>query len=358
MYDPYSTYDWNSQPNYDAGLNDYYAYQAQQQQANGMAAQAGNLVGEAGGAYVSNNIPGWLGYGSGGGVSSAGASSVPAFSYGAGMEPAAGFNLGGSVPSGYTASGGFAGTGGAAASQSGWATSGIGTAGNYYAPLAGAALGYDVLKNKKHGKSGAAEGAASGALIGTYFAPGIGTLAGAVIGGALGYFGNFGDEDKYKTEFNRAQKLRDKGVNWDLNVDAPPKGVSKDKLIEIARQTGGNVKFAESRNEKDLRPEDIWGYSTFGEKFGDSWLKGFSEDQRRAIANEALKKGAVREHTGTIDIDWDKAGLNEAIQKYVKTPSAASSYSAPSNLPPRSQTRSPGIDLQGNRINYASKKRR
>jgi len=124
----------------------------------------------------------------------------------------------------------------------------------------------------------------------------------------------FGDRDMYLTERRRLEDLQKKGINVPdqlyANTDLA-KGRSKQELIDQAKedQAAGryaNVKFAESRSEKDLKPEDIWGYSTFFEKYGNDWLGKFSEEKRRQIAQQALDAGAVREHHGTIDIDWGK----------------------------------------------------
>lgn len=205
----------------------------------------------------------------------------------------------------------------APAAASPWALGGFGSAGNAYAPLLGAALAGDLLINKRHGARGAGQGALAGAGMGAYFGP-WGALAGALLGGGVGYFGNFGDENKFLTEYNRSQALRDKGINWDLNTQAPSKGRSIGDLIaeaEANKAAGkwGNVDFARSRNEKDLKAEDIWGYSAFGEKYGNDWLRKFSEDQRRQIAQKALDSGAAKEHHGTVDINFTPE-LDSAIQ--------------------------------------------
>ena len=54
----------------------------------------------------------------------------------------------------------------------------------------------------------------------------------------------------------------------------------------------------------DLRGEDIVNYATFAENDPD-WFKKPLE-QRLAIANGALQAGAVKEHHGTVDVDWKK----------------------------------------------------
>lgn len=130
-----------------------------------------------------------------------------------------------------------------------------------------------------------------------------------------------GDKNRFQEEFKRADKLRKKGIKWDINTEMPSKGRSKSELIKIEqdkidRGQYGNTKFAQSRDEKDLQAEDIWGYSAFGEKYGNDWLGKFSEQERRDKANAALKAGAVREHKGQIDIDWDKVdSVNKAAQE-------------------------------------------
>lgn len=224
------------------------------------------------------------------------------------------------------------------AAPSGWALGGIGTAGNYIAPAAGAIGALDVLANKKHGAGGALEGAASGAALGSYFGP-YGALAGGLLGGGIGYFGNFGDKNEFQGEYKRAQALRDKGINWNLNTEKPKKGRSLDELLGIEQakiNAGqyGNTTFAKSRKESDLKGKDIWGYSAFGEKFGNDWFGKFSEAQREKIAQDAIDKGAVKEAKGQIDVDWSKL---PSLDELTKAPTP---------------TRSPGFDKNGKRINY------
>lgn len=199
---------------------------------------------------------------------------------------------------------------------------------------AGGAYGlYDTFSNKKHGAGGAAEGAASGAALGASVGsvvPGLGTAigagAGALLGGTAGYFGNFGDKDKFKTEGNRLKSLRDKGINVPDSMMGPAtlkQGRTKEQLLDrdvppdfVGFDPKGqwtNNKFSQSRNEADLLPEDIWGNAAFFEKFGNDWLGKFSADQRFSIAQKALETGAVREHHGTMDIDFS----NKDFQSYI-----------------------------------------
>lgn len=224
---------------------------------------------------------------------------VPEFSLGA--EGVSGFNLAGEVPAGLTAEGGFTGVN----------AGGTAAAGHSAVPgLIGAYLAYDVLSNKKHGGQGAVEGGLAGAGIGWTLGGPVGAVIGAPIGAGIGYFGNFGDEDKYLTEYNRAQALRDQGINWAFNTVAPTSGTSKQELIDRATQNiasgkYGNPEFERTRDERLLRPEDIMGNAVFGEKFGKDWLEKFNDSQRMQIAQAALNRGLVREHHGTIDVGFD-----------------------------------------------------
>lgn len=74
-----------------------------------------------------------------------------------------------------------------------------------------------------------------------------------------------------------------------------------------------NNQFFNSRDESQLKPQDIVGYSAFAEKFGNDWMEKMNEQQRLAEAQKALQNNAVREHHGTVDIDWSKIyGANNA----------------------------------------------
>jgi hypothetical protein len=138
--------------------------------------------------------------------------------------------------------------------------------------------------------------------------------------------GGLFDSDKWKTEGNRLSSLLEKGINIPEELRGAmslSRGRSKDELIDHSvspdfrglKDDGAwvNNMFAQSRMESDLRAEDIWGYSAFFEKFGNDWLGTMTEADRRAIAEKALALGLVREHHGTIDIEW--APLEAFIQE-------------------------------------------
>lgn len=152
---------------------------------------------------------------------------------------------------------------------------------------------------------------------------------------------------------DRAKLIKKGYVGWDqLNLPVLSKGRSKEELlaIEQANKAAGrhsNEKFAMSRDEKDLGAEDIWGYSAFGEKFGNDWLGKFSEDQRRQIAQKALDSGSVREGRGQINVKWSPEldeqvkGISEAQPASTPAPSQTTQQSQPrqqqNNRIPRAQ---------------------
>ncbi len=94
-----------------------------------------------------------------------------------------------------------------------------------------------------------------------------------------------------------------------LGIGATPEG------------TWVNNKFATSRDEADLRPEDIWGYASMVERFGPEYMKT-SEENRRAIAQKVLDLGLANEHHGTIDIG-ESEELDNAWKDMLTAPKSA-----------------------------------
>ena len=173
---------------------------------------------------------------------------------------------------------------------------------------------------------------------------GWGVAIGVPVIAALG--GKLGDKDAWKTEGKNLKKLSEQGVYIppQLLTDLPKHGRSKAELVEIAKATGGNVAFAESRNEKDLTGRDIVGFSTFA-KNDPEWFKR-PLDQQISYAQQLLDAGLVREHHGTVDVEWSKAPPPPW--------GASAGESAVSQVQaPRSSTISPGISKTGQRIDYS-----
>lgn len=194
---------------------------------------------------------------------------------------------------------------------------GIGSAGNFLLPAAGALGAYHTAfkPSGSYGKN-ALKGAASGAAMGSYFGP-----PGAVVGGVLGGLGGFAaskfrDKDQWKTEGNRLDKLTKDGayIPEHLRAEMPTKGRSYESMMNqsvdpdfIGFDPSGrwtNNKFNMSRNVADLRPEDIVNYATFAERDKDWFRKDMNE--RLAFADKTLKAGAVTEGKGSVNVDWKK----------------------------------------------------
>lgn len=180
---------------------------------------------------------------------------------------------------------------------SGWSLKGIGSSGNYILPIAGAYGLYDLYSNRPEnvgtGK-GYLEGAASGAALGSYFGP-----VGAGIGAGLGIIGNafgIGGKSRTKIEEDRRQALADQGITVP-NFDT--------------KEWENNPIFAKSRKESDLTGKDIENAATF---YGITGYAGADAAKKEAIAQEAINKGLIREHHGTIDLS-----MTPEYQEYLKT---------------------------------------
>lgn len=126
------------------------------------------------------------------------------------------------------------------------------------------------------------------------------------------------DTDKWKTEGNRVRKLLESGVDVPEEFRGrmyQKRGLRKEELVnpKYAQDFQGmtadgwvNNKFQNSRNEGDMTYFDLAPYAAWAEKRNDWWK--LSDAQRRAITDKAQAAGAVREHHGTLDIDWNKVG--------------------------------------------------
>jgi hypothetical protein len=207
---------------------------------------------------------------------------------------------------------------GTAANATGNAATGFGSTGTASTALglAGAGYGaYQALEGVKNqnpvqaGLGGTALGLglnATGLALGPV---GWGLAVGVPAIGALA--GKLFDKDEWKTEGKRLAKLRDQGVfvPQGMGAEQLSGGRSKEELIAIEKQNiaagkSGNVKFAESRNEKDLTPMDIVGYATFAEN-DPQWFNRPVEE-RLQVAQRVLDQGLVRERKGTVDVNWSK----------------------------------------------------
>jgi hypothetical protein len=99
---------------------------------------------------------------------------------------------------------------------------------------------------------------------------------------------------------------RSRGTQLEVNQR---EGIDHDFVGEYTAEDGSkkwvNNKFLASGDEKELRPEDIWGYSQMY-AYDPTWVSGHSENYRRGYSQDLLDAGAIDEHHGTMDIDMDK----------------------------------------------------
>lgn len=258
--------------------------------------------------------------GLGSGVSSGANSAAQAFQQGAAAQDAAqasfnagalnyGSNTGTVVPAGAPIVDGVENA--ASAAQPGMFS--VGSTGGNLLGGAGVALGaYGAYQGIKSGNPLTAGAGGLGVGMGLsqlgYALGPPGWAAAIAIPVIASLAGKLGDKDMWKTEGNRLQKLQKNGVFVPPGlIEGLPQshGRSKEELVQIAQQTGGNVKFASSRDEKDLTGADLVGFSTFAER-DPEWFKR-PRDQQVSYAQQLLDKGLVREHHGTIDVNWAKA---------------------------------------------------
>lgn len=217
--------------------------------------------------------------------------------------------------------------------------------------------------------SGAASGAALGASIGSVvpvLGTGVGAAIGAIGGALIGLFSSssFQTQGGWKKERKKLDKLAESGtyIPPGLVESMPTKRRKLEELIRkdvpadfVGRDANGawvNNQFAKTRDVKDLRGEDIVNYSAFAEQ-DPSWFTRPLEE-RLVIANDRLAAGAVKEHHGTIDVDFQKGGPGPAPAQ--GAPASPGIVNAPGgsvpgsnvNIIPAKGTRiSPGVYADG-----------
>jgi hypothetical protein len=96
--------------------------------------------------------------------------------------------------------------------------------------------------------------------------------------------------------------IKDSGFRQDLAPDF----VGKD-----AEGNWVNNIFAKSRNEADLTAEDVNQYAVMPETFGTLW-RDSDEQSKFQVANLARENNLLREHHGTLDINWTPELMRQA----------------------------------------------
>ena len=189
----------------------------------------------------------------------------------------------------------------AAEQASGFSLGGIGTAGNYILPAAGALGAYNLLTTDNGPARGALQGALSGAAIGSGLA-GVGAVPGALIGGALGLAESFFDNPSTKElEKKRWGNLAESGV-----VDAqaaflanhPPGDTS---VYQEGPRKGEKWKFENALEDAKKDPNHF--RLVFGnyDTFGNDWSK-YTPEQQLAITGRLANEGLYAGRKGDVVI--------------------------------------------------------
>ena len=218
-----------------------------------------------------------------------------------------------------------------------------------YMGAAGTALGaYQAYKGfkDKDPLSSALGGAGVGMglnMMGLALGP-VGWAAALAVPTIAALANKYGDKDRWKTEGNRLKKLG--GIPQSVMDAIPTRGRTRKELIDIAQRTGGNVEFAGSRKEGDLKAVDPVWYAFLPEKFG----KDYSDaalDKKLGVTQMLLDNSAIREHHGTMDFNQNlTSDLESKIKSYLSGTSSSPSSQG------RSNTSSPGVGKDGKRISY------
>lgn len=129
--------------------------------------------------------------------------------------------------------------------------------------------------------------------------------------------------------------------NATIREDLPPDFVGFDKDGNWV-----NNKFASTRDESSLTGRDIDKYAAFSEQFGNDWGNA-TDDTRFKIGDEAIKRGLLREHHGTLDVNSDQS-FSDFAKSLLTTPEVAAATTSNkertvlSNKPKRQKQRSRG----------------
>lgn len=194
-------------------------------------------------------------------------------------------------------------------------SSALGALGTAAAVLGAAKGSYDLyqgLKEKQGAKSTAMSGAAAGAAIGSLI-PGVGTLVGAAVGALIGAAGGaLRPPPKTQVEDKRWRALARRGFDvpqWvKEGIDIKDSGFRQDLSTDFVgyddKGQWVNNKFAKSRDEKDLTGQDVSQYAVMPETFGSLW-SGATPEAKQQVSDLAIMKAKLREHHGTLDINWD-----------------------------------------------------
>ena len=333
---------WKDQYFIDPKAYQQYGYdtgQAEKPKAPpGLAEQLIPIAGVGGalvaGQQLGKELPGLIGAGLdklGGAFGGATPATEATSSLLGGAEPVASTVLADGSPATILADGSIAG-------ESGFSLGGIGGAGNYVLPAAGLLGAYDLIKNKRKGARGIAQGAASGAAIGSFF-PGAGTLVGAGVGGLLGAGMGLFDQKSTKDYENE---------RWGGLIDRSSPGVAEQiqHFKDVSHPEGDTGEQWKQQGgwealKKRATPEDLWGTYGVFDTFGNDWLEKYNEDQRRKITQKLIDNNLFGSGKGDI-IVTDKTKARQLAEE-VLSGKEAKPVDTPKPLPSPIPGRTPGI---------------
>lgn len=210
------------------------------------------------------------------------------------------------------------------------------TAATAAGPLAIASGGYNTLKSWQHGGQGIRGAAGTlGAGIGTILLPGLGTIAGAIAGNAIGYGldkSGLMHKTTKQTQQSRWEKLANRGVP---NVDAAYQANhgQGDGTWETGKYAGQKWSFEKAQ---DLARQDPTHFQhVYGnlDTFGADWAN-YTDEQQKAITAGLVANGLYKSNKGDIVVK-DKAAAMKIKDQVLAgaPPEAAKPSGKPSDKP-------------------------
>lgn len=294
------------------------------------------------------------------------------------------------------------GTGGAVASQLGGssalaATPAANAAWNAGATAAGGGLGAPATPTLLGAKAVPASAGGIGLL------PGLGIVAGVGLGGKAAYDMIKGKKpntagrvvlgmatgglsevaNKFLNRKTTKEYQKEKWGNLAKASDAPTADYAKQYLNYLnSDRAKEDAKYENTFDGKKaagkLAAEDVWGGEGIFKTFGSDWLGKYNENQRRDISQALIDNDLLGSSKGDITVkDANKAKeiassifggvtpMGQAIQpvekpvvdnpKFAALPIQKLTPMTQALTPQRSSTSSPGIGLDGKRINYSKR---
>ncbi len=200
---------------------------------------------------------------------------------------------------GQNADGSFMFAGDTLPAPSGFSLSGIGSAGNYLLPAAGALGAFNLLSSENGPARGALQGAASGAAMGSYFGP-PGAILGGAIGGVAGLAESFFDNPSTKEiEKKRWGNLADSGITDAQSAFLANHPVGDTSIYQDGPRKGQKWNFENALEDAKADPSHfrlVYGnYDTFG----NDW-SSYAPDQQDAIVSRLAHEGLYSSSKGDI----------------------------------------------------------